>query len=400
MLEKFDEKKVANFGRTFQINATFLLCNLIINIWNSANLTYKSIYWEQSFILGEELALPINIITATIPFFLIFSLARVMAIFDNPLKESFFNIETQPSTFWERVKFLFKNKYFLIRWGLFVFFTLIFPAYAQYAGIAQIVPLDMVRWVVIICFTPLIVLGYTTAIKVWIWHKPMEEFQKRKKKYKKGGLFKETMLVCVAYIVGGLGLMMLLPVLRTIMIAFSRAFTLKFLILIVIALFIPFFTRYIRAYSKRRKFLKRLYKICEERNYTLSKINFRYRSATGIYKGESFSVYIGDRRFSCKLIGCPKKYMPLFIFPGGCGAFLKIVRFLRVELKRSQINFNFGYEAEGKKVLIINPTPKFVYTAFMDKVIEVENADIIGGYEIYTATAFLNALERDCIDID
>lgn len=401
MLDKFDAKKVANFGRTFQINATFLLCNFFLNLVNLNQLGWIDIYWQYSSILGEEFALPIKLIAAIIPFFAIFSLARITAIHDTPLKESFFEKGVVKIGYKERLCFLFKSKLFLIKLIVFSIFT--FITSWTYAGVAQFVSTDILSWVIIVCFIPLIVLGHTTAIKVWVAQKVIEEEEKRlnaNKKKKKRGFLKDVLLVFFAYIIGGIGLMMLLPIFRTFIIVGKRTITLKFIFLVAFILIIPKVVEYIRAYSKRRSFLKRLYRICKEKNYKLSKINYRYRSATGIYKGESFSVYIGDRRFSCKLIGCPKKHLPLFIFKDGNGAFLKITRFLRIELKRTQINFNFSYEAEGKKVLILNPTPKFVYTYFMGKTSEIDNADIIGGYEIYTATAFLNALERDCIDID
>ena len=399
MFENVDLKKIAKFGRTFQINLVFLLCNFIVNSYNSSQLGWIDIYWQYNSILAEEFALPIKLITAIIPFFAVFSLARITAIYDTPLKNSFFESGIEKIDYINSLKFLFKSKLFLIKLVAFSIFTFITPRI--YEGVAQFLPPDILPWVIVLCFIPLITLGHTTAIKVWVKQKAIEEEEKRlNKKKKKKGFFKDTLLVILAYIVGGIGFMTLLPVFRAFIIVGKRTITFRFLILVAVIPVLPIISRYIRAYNKRRKFLKRLYKICEERNYTLSKINFRYRSATGIYKGESFSVYIGDRRFSCKLIGCPKKHLPLFIFKDGNGAFLKITRLLRIELKRTQINFNFGYEAEGKKVLILNPTPKFVYTYFMGKTSEVENADIIGGYEIYTATAFLNALERDCIDID
>jgi hypothetical protein len=115
--------------------------------------------------------------------------------------------------------------------------------------------------------------------------------------------------------------------------------------------------------------------------------------------------------------------------PNGTAAFLVKIRFLRLVLFSYTKSFDFSYEADCKKVLIINPIPQRVllpraeFSDLLDErsmltgrtarraiVTEVsnkstdshelDNGDIVGGYEIYSARAFLNALERDCIDID
>jgi hypothetical protein len=42
----------------------------------------------------------------------------------------------------------------------------------------------------------------------------------------------------------------------------------------------------------------------------------------------------------------------------------------------------------------------FAGPAGLEYATELDNCDIVGGYEYYTATGFLNALERDIIDKD
>ena len=106
-------------------------------------------------------------------------------------------------------------------------------------------------------------------------------------------------------------------------------------------------------------------------------------------------------------------------------------KFISIELLSYTKTFSFGWEADCKKILIINPVPKKLLTPKgtsaipvdeeseyyispksgglkpmvlkvtpKEPTVELDNGDIIGGYEIYTARAFLNALERDVIDID
>ena len=60
---------------------------------------------------------------------------------------------------------------------------------------------------------------------------------------------------------------------------------------------------------------------------------------------------------------------------------------------------DFAFESKGEKILIVLPMPKDIYTA--TKSTQPHPADTgekIGDYSIYSATGFLHALERDCLN--
>ncbi|MBQ8441585.1 MAG: hypothetical protein IJX19_13055, partial [Clostridia bacterium] len=59
--------------------------------------------------------------------------------------------------------------------------------------------------------------------------------------------------------------------------------------------------------------------------------------------------------------------------------------------------FDYRFEADGEKVLLFNPVPKFLYKKVEDGTSRpLDNGETVGEYKIYAANAFLRALERDC----
>ena len=58
----------------------------------------------------------------------------------------------------------------------------------------------------------------------------------------------------------------------------------------------------------------------------------------------------------------------------------------------------FGYDSEHSKILIINPVPKKLFCHFGNKIAEIDNGDRVGDYKIYTATAFIRAIETDTVE--
>ena len=67
------------------------------------------------------------------------------------------------------------------------------------------------------------------------------------------------------------------------------------------------------------------------------------------------------------------------------------------DFARFETEFTYGFEGDGKKVIIVCPTPHSIYVSGYGKNKLVDVADVIWGHTLMTGTAFLNALERDCI---
>jgi hypothetical protein len=293
--------------------------------------------------------------------------------------------------------------------------------------------------VIIPIFFAVYVMAYISAIKYWEKEgrreKKTTEFlsenaikEHKKSEIKQRRRFKMTLYL--AYYVGSMGVMFFIPALfMSIAPLWSLLFEKFVFIALLLAIFFPLIYRNLKALRKRRKFIKGLKKLCREKKYKLSEIRSPYKSLFSLCEGESFSVRIMHKTYSCKMISCKKRGTPIYITPDGRATYLVKVRFLKLVLFSYTKSFSFDYEAEGKKILIINPVPQRIllprteFEDMMDEQVvgvvrtsrrlyyseipgkstqsyELDNGDIVGKFEIYTASAFINALERDCIDKD
>ena len=124
-----------------------------------------------------------------------------------------------------------------------------------------------------------------------------------------------------------------------------------------------------------------------------------YRSLLYFKEGEAdFTVESKGKLYACKLLCAHKPLAPLYIESEGVYRFIHRVRLAHWELFRYETEGNFTFESEGEKVLIINPVPRKVFGVRLDKTWPLDNGDVVGDYRVFTAGAFLNALERDCLD--
>lgn len=165
-----------------------------------------------------------------------------------------------------------------------------------------------------------------------------------------------------------------------------------------LVLLLPPIVRIIRALYKRKAFVKEMTAICTAKGYALPEITLPYRSLLASYDGENFSVTVNGIRYACKLFPALKRNDPLFLYENGNCRFVHTIRFARMNLFTKITRDRFAYEAEGKKILIINPIPKKVYFGKNGRSDLIDNGDFVGEYKIYSASAFLGALERECLD--
>jgi len=159
-------------------------------------------------------------------------------------------------------------------------------------------------------------------------------------------------------------------------------------------LLLPPAFRLLRAWRKRRSFLKKLKAVCAEKGYALSEIRRPYASLLFLPAGEDFSLQMDGRRYSCKLICARRRGTPMTVRENGVCAFEHTIRLTKIELFTYETQIAFGYEAADKKVLIVNPVPKILQKDEQTKTVPLDNGDTVGGSIVYAATGFLNALGR------
>lgn len=164
----------------------------------------------------------------------------------------------------------------------------------------------------------------------------------------------------------------------------------------IIAFFLSF--RFLRACRIRRKFFKRLKVLCREIGATLSPIKRPYRSLLFLRDEVNFTVQYNQKTYHCKLFCSLKRHTPLFFSQNGIMQCLHSLRFRRVEYFRYTTQFDFSFEAQGPKMLIVNPVPKELYAGDTTFYREIDTGESIGAYKVFTATGFLGALSRNVLD--
>lgn len=331
-----------------------------------------------------------------------YSFTRTLTVFDNELREKFFEYERPITGLVSKIRFLFSQKNYIIEFAVafLIYITIPLKVLSQcFYNVSVNIGLENENeiFAVLIFLLIIFIINISAHISsLNFWHKRERHLEPKERKKQKSKTRRKLFMLFVYYSVGGVGLMYIFPVLMNYLwIIFSSWKVLLF----VVCLFLIFpFYRSVRAILKRRKFLKRLKKLCKEKKYKLSKIRHPYLSIFSPNNGEDFSVYIGKRRYSCKLIAATRHGTPLFIFPNATGVFNIVIRFLRIEIISYSKSFSYGYEAEGKKILIVNPLPYKFCTNYGARIVELDHGDNVGEFEVYGATAFINALDRDIID--
>lgn len=446
MYDDLTNEQVKKIKSGIGIAKRFLEKFLIFTIFNQFVFFVPIIVTKDPF-EGFYVTKGIVIVGVIVSFLLFYSVTRMTTVYYEDMANRFLDLSPAPEGFGRKLSFMFAQKEVKIELILFGAVYLILPPKILHSGyvwlfagfesgfIAKIKVLAITLPILFILY----VLANLSAINYW--NKEGRESREKykwlsekelseRKKTEKSEMIRFKITLIFSYFAGSMALIFLIPALIMSLSPILTLFLdLKILIFALLLIFFPWIYRNVRAIIKRYKFLRQLKKLCRERKYRLSKIKSPYKSLFKPQEGENFSVYIQKKRYSCKLITCKKRSQPIYIMPNGTAAFLIKIRFLRLVLFSYTKSFYFGYEADCKKVLIINPIPQKVllpraeFSDLMDEAPmltgwsnrriftvktsngssdshELDNGDIVGGYEIYSARAFLNALERDCIDVD
>lgn len=449
MFENMTNEDVSKIKRRITYIRRFL------NKYLTAVLFSLYIFWFPIFLTKDHyygfFVTPNLVYTgAVLTLLLLYSAIHVVNVYNDEMALRFIQSETPIKNLSDKLRFIFSQKENRFELALLAILYTILPIGFTGPAFAWILVGDergflaKCKMILVLfpIFTIIYILSNLTAIKYWdteerrkienkYWQSEKEQNTATKKEKRD---FRHTFFwMLVGYFAGSIILMFYFPLLIPM---FSMIFKMVVnpvtLIIAILVVLLPTIIRTISALRKRKKFIAELKRVCKQRRYVLSKIKAPYKSIFFLQEGESFNVRIGDRRFSCKLVTCKNKSIPLYVLKKGIAAWLVRVKFISIELFSYTKSFDFSWEADCKKVVIFNPTPKQLYTPKGDVVIpdevaelyvspkrgmglrpmiaalgpktsnalELDNGDIVDGYEVYSATPFLNALERDVIDID
>lgn len=387
------------FAKTAQKTAVISLIPLIITV-----VIYQISFFTK---IADYYTDTTCYVIAAVAFFTFYSLFKQTVKYDADLRIPY--LEKGGMELKEKLGFIFKNHEF---WVITVFTSLLFTAVPLKAFTVAFAggKTDILSKLKILAFcVPLFVLlgalSSLTATKDW------DKGNTKKKGYSTVAYIEEIAIIAGVYTMGGVVLVMVFPYVSGIGNVFTSlgtngVFSKNTIITIICVIcgiiIIPPAVRTVRGLVKRKAFIKQLEKSCKDKGYTLSDIKVPYSSLFSPYAGESFTVKTDKKTYSCKLMCGMRKNVPMLLYENGTGEYIHALSIgrkgARIEIFRYVKKFNFGYDSENDKVLIVVPVPRFVQMNKAGKIFEMDNGEVIGDYKLFAGTGFINALERECID--
>jgi len=325
-----------------------------------------------------------------------YSFIRITVTYNGSLRENFWE-KNVDSSLKSSLMFLVSQPEFWIKAFIIALLYVLAPLDWTLKALAVLTNtntfVDKLLWLAILL--PILfvvaVLGHISAYKQWRENKNPANYSKKEAN-------QETVFASIAYGGGACAIIFAVPILSPIIMLVYRSLTVGHVIAIAILLCLPFVYRFFNAIFKRMSFLRRLKKICAEKGYTLSKIQYPYLSLFMFLKDESFNITVGEKVYSCKLISARKRKSPIVISQGGELAFIHTISMRGIVLHQRAKAYKFAYESENPKIIIINPVPRLVCDQKGDKVAQIDNGAVVGGYKIFAASGFLRAAELDVLD--
>ncbi len=400
---------------------------------------YPMLSIRENFFIDYRMVLEVLVVAIIINLMLLFSITRIVAIEDDMLKNDFYAVFGWDAKFGKKALFFIKHRRIQIAAAIVASIYIMFPIEFTSPAFAELVLkgstnfglklLGKLLVIAALLFDGLMALN--SATHVWITEQKREGKQEKRSKFAIVG-------IVLAYAVGGLYLPVvndLILSLIQIVAAFFKEFkSVPMYIAVGLLILSPFIYKYAKAISTRKKLIKGLKRLQKEENCIVTKVKSPYKSIFKQYIGESFKLTTeSGKKYSCKVLGTASKNTPFIIYPNGSASYIASVGFFKSEAFSYNKSISFAYEADEPKILILNPIPKFCYTVlgsetvdfkakkrddeyaepittgshkapkvvyvtYNGKTVPIDNGDVIGGYKIYSTSAFINAADRDCLD--
>jgi len=251
-------------------------------------------YMMEEYYQGFPLTKLIYLIYLFIMALFIFSLSRTVMKFSKKLMEKYRALSC-PRSLKTDLLFLIKEKRIFVNLGLVLLIYALLPLDWPFMALKLAFPdrTALATAIYIPILSALHLLGYLSGIKAW---------RNKTKDLSKKKYTASCVLLTVAYLICPTAIIAALPLIYTLFFLVPELMRIEIILPIVLLIGFIVSYRYLRAYLKRRSLLKELKKICSERQYTLSQIRDPYRSLFFDFEGESFSVTVNSKTYSCKLL--------------------------------------------------------------------------------------------------
>ena len=323
---------------------------------------------------------------------------------------------------------LWRNFGMWVEIGVFILGLLLFGSSIRYSDALSVLPIEIpsiapkaflfvTHAVVVILlrhFSAMDARDYWLDLPRRLMKKSLSESlnQKKKSKYSYWRLVLRLILAATLYSFGASILTVVLAVLLS-MIGVVNLLLLTPGILAILLLIVAVF--YLRTFVARVKLIRKLKKVCKERGYELFDLKRPYRSIFRDNEKYTFAVSIGKTTYYCRLIACINRgnkytfsddgiltrvkmiHMPKVVRMSSAGGYVQMADYGTgddLELFGFSSEIDYTFEADGEKILLLNPTPRRVLKKNDKHTAEMDNGDKIGEYSVYTGNAFLRLIDR------
>ncbi len=326
------------------------------------------------------------------------SFLRYMAIYHRPIREKFLQDMPQRSV-WNHLKFLLGNLHFWLGYAAITFLFCVYPMAKASPTVAHLWGANgRIKLVLIYLALMLAIYVWANLSAIRLWRDDNERRDYMEKKQKRNALI----ILIAVYAAAPFAFLLIwdivtnyIPLIYRIVQMYASPL---FIVLVVFVILLAVSINSLRVFFARKRFLKLLAKSCREMGFVMTEIKHPYFSAFRVFQGESFQITTHKKTYSCKLVGAPRRFLPLAIHPSGALHFIHSFNMWKATLYSYTTVKNFSYDSALPKILIINPVPVKLSCYFQNKIAEIDNGALVGDYKIYDATAFIRAIETDTVE--
>ena len=320
---------------------------------------------------------------------------------DKNSREKFLNY-AENNKLSSHIKFVFSSIDFYVEYVCIVLLSIILPSSFLYGFVSKILLVDSKLYTLLIILPIMLLLLFSSRITIqrnWYLESQKEsKYSSKEKKSKLPPIIKSVFKVVLVYCGAAILIPWLLPLFISLW-NLGGAMLFVWIALVVIAVvLITISVYYVRAILKRKSFIKKLKKYCEDTSIFLSEIKKPYNSIFALHRGFDFTVEKKGVKYDCKFIAGIAPNSIIVLSDKGNGLKQNTVRLFKTELFHFMTKFDFGYESENNKIIILLPTPKTFLVSTNESPPRIaDTGEKVGQYTIYSSTGFLNSLDRNCL---
>lgn len=367
-----------------------------------------------------EKALPYMNLYATVFFlFVFYSMARALIAADNRLCLGY--VEDVPDPSRNTFAAVVRSEVFLLEWGACFLLCLAFssptglfsPVYSLLTLILPSLP-ALHTPIVVLLFTLalglLLNVAHRSAMKEWDlhhehMHKLMLENSAIVRLFKrKTGLFcaiKKVIILTYAYTFASyyLWLLLLLFFIPVGAMLVEEGIFWCIPAIIALIILIPFLHRRRQAIRDRRALVKRFEAVCRENAIEHTPIRHPVRSLFRPKEGTDVTFTAKGVTYDVKIVPSIHRHATAYFVPGHQMIVRHTFYFLRKGFELFHFDTTYPYHMEGdhKKLVVVCPCRSTMFAAEGGQTRRIETGDCIYGYTVYTATGFINAIDRNCL---